>query len=127
MALKPHLIGGEWIEGTDGQDNVNPSDLSDVVDVYARADKATAEQAIAAAKAAFPAWSRSTPQQRFDILDKAGDEILARKAEIGELLSREEGKIRAEGVMEAARAARRRARGRGARAPCRRTGRAGWW
>jgi acyl-CoA reductase-like NAD-dependent aldehyde dehydrogenase len=104
MALKPHLIGGTWVEGTDGQDNVNPSDLSDVVGVYARADQALAEQAIAAAKAAFPTWSRSTPQQRFDILDKAGDEILARKAELGELLSREEGKIRAEGVMEAARA-----------------------
>ncbi len=104
MALKPHLIGGAWVEGSDGQDNVNPSDLSDVVGVYARADKALAEQAVAAAKAAFPAWSRGTPQRRFDILDKAGDEILARKAEIGELLSREEGKIRAEGVMEAARA-----------------------
>ena len=98
MALKPHLIGGAWVEGSDGQDNVNPSDLSDVVGVYGRADRALAEQAIAAAKAAFPAWSRSTPQQRFDILDAAGDEILARKAEIGELLSREEGKIRAEGV-----------------------------
>ena len=104
MALKPHLIGGAWVETSDGQDNVNPSDLSDVVGVYARADKAHAEQAIAAAKAALPAWSHSTPQQRFDILDAAGDEILARKAEIGELLSREEGKIRAEGVMEAARA-----------------------
>jgi aldehyde dehydrogenase (NAD+) len=104
MALKPHLIGGAWVEGSDGQDNVNPSDLSDVVGTYGRADRALAEQAIAAAKAAFPAWSRSTPQQRFDILDAAGSEILARKAEIGELLSREEGKIRAEGVMEAARA-----------------------
>ena len=104
MALKPHLIGGAWVEGSDGQDNVNPSDLSDVVGVYGRADRALAEQAIAAAKAAFPAWSRSTPQQRFDILDAAGSEILARKAEIGELLAREEGKIRAEGVMEAARA-----------------------
>jgi acyl-CoA reductase-like NAD-dependent aldehyde dehydrogenase len=104
MALKPHLIGGAWVEGSDGQDNLNPSDLSDVVGVYGRADKALAEQAIAAAKAAFPAWSRGTPQQRFDILDAAGTEILARKAEIGELLAREEGKIRAEGVMEAARA-----------------------
>ena len=104
MALKPHLIGGAWVEGSDGQDNVNPSDLSDVVGTYGRADRALAEQAIAAAKAAFPAWSRSTPQQRFDILDAAGSEILARKAEIGELLAREEGKIRAEGVMEAARA-----------------------
>ena len=104
MALKAHLIGGEWVEGTEGQDNINPSDLKDVVGTYGRADKALAEKAIAAAKAAFPAWSRTSPQVRFDILDKAADEILARKAELGELLAREEGKTKAEGVLEAARA-----------------------
>jgi aldehyde dehydrogenase (NAD+) len=104
MALKPHLIGGAWVEGTDAQDDVNPSDLSDVVGTYARADRALAEQAIAAAKTAFPAWSRSTPQQRFDLLDAVGDEILKRRQELGELLSREEGKPLADGVGEAGRA-----------------------
>ncbi len=104
MALKPHLIGGAWVEGTDAQDDINPSDLSDVVGTYARADRALAEQAIAAAKAAFPAWSRSTPQQRFDLLDAVGDEILKRRQELGELLSREEGKPLADGVGEAGRA-----------------------
>jgi aldehyde dehydrogenase (NAD+) len=104
MALKAHLIGGEWVEGSGAKDDVNPSDLSDVVGAYAHADRALAEQAIAAAKAAFPAWSRGTPQQRFDVLDAAGDEILRRKQELGELLAREEGKTLGEGVMEAARA-----------------------
>jgi alpha-ketoglutaric semialdehyde dehydrogenase len=104
MALKPHLIGGAWVEGKDAQDDINPSDLSDVVGTYARADRALAEQAIAAAKAAFPAWSRSTPQQRFDLLDAVGDEILKRRQELGELLSREEGKPLADGVGEAGRA-----------------------
>jgi alpha-ketoglutaric semialdehyde dehydrogenase len=104
MALKPHLIGGEWVEGTEAQDDINPSDLKDVVGQYARADRALAERAIAAAKAAFPAWARSTPQQRFDVLDAAADEILKRKAELGELLAREEGKTKGEGVLEAARA-----------------------
>jgi aldehyde dehydrogenase (NAD+) len=104
MALKAHLIGGAWVEGTDAQDDINPSDLSDVVGVYARADRSLAEQAIAAAKAAFPGWSRSTPQHRFDILDLAGDETLRRKQELGELLAREEGKTLAEGIGEAARA-----------------------
>jgi aldehyde dehydrogenase (NAD+) len=104
MALKPHLIGGAWVAGSEGQDDVNPSDLSDVVGVYGRADRALAEQAIAAAKAAFPAWSRSTPQQRFDLLDATGDEILKRKEELGELLAREEGKPLADGIGEAGRA-----------------------
>jgi aldehyde dehydrogenase (NAD+) len=104
MALRAHLIGGEWVEGAEAQDDINPSDLKDVVGTYARADRALAERAIAAAKAAFPAWARSTPQQRFDLLDAAGDEILQRKEELGELLAREEGKPRADGIGEAGRA-----------------------
>ncbi len=104
MALQPHLIGGEWVATGEGRENRNPSDLADLVGVYASADKALALQAIAAAKAAFPTWAASTPQQRFDLLDAAGDEILRRKQELGELLAREEGKTLAEGVGEAARA-----------------------
>ena len=69
-----------------------------------RGTRAQAEAAIAAAKAAFPAWSRSTPQVRYDILKKASDEILARKDELGRLLSREEGKTLPEGIGEVARA-----------------------
>ena len=104
MALQPHLIGGEWVAGTEAQDDINPSDLSDIVGTYARADRALTDQAIAAARAAFPAWAHSTPQQRFDLLDAAGDEILRRKEELGELLAREEGKPRADGIAEAGRA-----------------------
>ena len=72
--------------------------------VRARASKADAERAIAAAKAAFPAWSRSGIQQRYEILKKASDEILARKEELGRLLAREEGKTLAEGIGETVRA-----------------------
>jgi aldehyde dehydrogenase (NAD+) len=46
----------------------------------------------------------STPQQRFEILDRAATEILARRDELGDLLSREEGKIRSEGRAEVQRA-----------------------
>jgi alpha-ketoglutaric semialdehyde dehydrogenase len=104
MAAKAHLIGGEWVESAEAQDDINPSDVTDVVGSYARADRALTEQAIAAARAAFPAWSRSTPQQRFDLLDAVGDEILKRRQELGELLSREEGKPLADGIGEAGRA-----------------------
>jgi acyl-CoA reductase-like NAD-dependent aldehyde dehydrogenase len=104
MALKPHLIGGQWVESSEAAEDINPSDLKDVVGTFARADRATVDQAIAAAKAAFPAWARSTPQQRFDLLDATGDEILRRRQELGELLSREEGKPLADGIGEAGRA-----------------------
>ena len=62
-------------------------------------------EAVAAAKTAFAQWSAATPQQRFDCLDAIGTEILARREELGRLLSREEGKPLADGIGEAARAA----------------------
>jgi alpha-ketoglutaric semialdehyde dehydrogenase len=56
------------------------------------------------AKTAFPGWSRSSPQVRYEALKKVSDEILARKDELGRLLAREEGKILAEGFGEVVRA-----------------------
>src|SRR5262245_21431974 len=97
---KPNLIGGGWVQPGNARDNLNPSDLSDTVGTYAAADAAQVDQAAQAARAAFKTWSVTTPQQRFDILDRAGAEIIARQEELGRLLSREEGKILAEGRGE---------------------------
>ncbi len=102
--LHKNLIDGEWV-GSDGTENINPSNLKDVVGVYARATADETKQAIAAAKAAFPAWSRSGILERHAILSKTSQEILARKQELGELLSREEGKTLPEGIGEVTRAA----------------------
>ena len=66
-----NLIGGEWVEGASATPNVNPSNTKDIVGQYARASRAQADEAVAAAKAAFPAWSRTTPQERYEILKKA--------------------------------------------------------
>ncbi|WP_395703884.1 aldehyde dehydrogenase family protein [Aquabacterium sp.] len=99
-----NFIGGDWVPGASTLPNINPSDTRDVIGHYAQADAAQAEAAIAAARAAFPAWRQSTPQQRFDILDAVGNEILARKDELGRLLSREEGKTLPEGIGETVRA-----------------------
>ena len=99
-----NLIGGEWVEGPRVSRNINPSDTRDLVGEFAQADAAQAKQAIAAATQAQGAWGLSTPQQRFDILDAAGAEILARKTELGDLLAREEGKTLPEAIGEVARA-----------------------
>src|SRR5262249_10916068 len=95
---------GESIDSTDRMTDINPSNLGDVVGEFARGTAGDAAQAIAAARKAFPAWSHTTPQQRFDILDRAGSEILARKDELGRLLSREQGKTLVDSTGEAARA-----------------------
>ena len=99
-----NLIGGEWVEGARTSRNINPSDTRDVVGEYAQANAEQAQQAIAAAARAQPAWGLASPQQRFDILDAAGSEILARKAELGDLLAREEGKTLPEAIGEVVRA-----------------------
>ncbi|KAB2677111.1 aldehyde dehydrogenase family protein [Brucella tritici] len=103
MTVHQNLIAGEWVGG-DGIANINPSDTNDVVGTYARATAEDTKAAIAAAKAAFPAWSRSGILERHAILRKTADEILARKDELGRLLSREEGKTLAEGIGETIRA-----------------------
>jgi len=102
--LHRNYIAGDWTAGSDVSKNINPSDLDDVIGEYARADRAQADTAIAAARAAFPAWSMSPVQDRANMLDAVGNAILARKDELGRLLSREEGKTLPEGIGEVARA-----------------------
>jgi acyl-CoA reductase-like NAD-dependent aldehyde dehydrogenase len=99
-----NLINGEWLDGATVSRNINPSDTRDLVGEFAQADAAQAREAISAARAAFAGWSLSSPQQRFDVLDGAGTEILARRAELGDLLAREEGKTLPEAIGEVARA-----------------------
>jgi aldehyde dehydrogenase (NAD+) len=99
-----NFIAGDWIESAETSRNVNPSNTGDVVGEYARASAADVANAIAAAKAASHGWARSTPQERHDVLRRVADEILARKDELGKLLSREEGKTLAEGIGETIRA-----------------------
>jgi aldehyde dehydrogenase (NAD+) len=103
--LHKNYINGEWLDGVSAKENINPSDVSDVVGLYAQADARQTQDAIAAAKAALPGWSGTTPQQRADVLEAIGVELLARRDELGTLLAREEGKPKANGVAETMRAA----------------------
>lgn len=104
MTIHQNLIGGQWT-GTETRPDINPSNTNDVVGEFSSATRQDAEQAIAAARAAFPAWSRSGIMERHTLLRKTAEEIRARSDEIGYLLSREEGKTLAEGVGETLRAA----------------------
>jgi aldehyde dehydrogenase (NAD+) len=100
-----NFIAGEWVEASEATPDINPSNTKDVVGEFPRASAEEAERAIRAARDASPAWSRTNIQDRHDILKRIGEEILARKDELGRLLSREEGKTLAEGVGETVRAA----------------------
>lgn len=97
-------IEGTWVEGAATIENRNPSDTSDLIGNYAQADATQLDMALAAARRAQPAWWGAGIQKRHDVLMAIGTELMARAAEIGQLLSREEGKPLAEGKGEVYRA-----------------------
>ena len=98
-----NVIDGRPVESTDRTPDINPSNVQDIVGEFARGTTADVERAVAAAKQAFVKWSVSNPQERFDILDRAGTEILARREELGRQLAREMGKPLADAMGEAGR------------------------
>ena len=101
-----HFINGESVTAGNTCESVNPSNLDDVVAHYPKGGEAEVNEAVKAARAAFPAWSEASPEVRSDVLDRAGTIIMSRAKELGTLLSREEGKTLAEGTGEVMRAAR---------------------
>jgi aldehyde dehydrogenase (NAD+) len=100
-----NLIAGQWRDAERSLDNVNPSDLSDVIGHYAVATLADVDDAIAAARVAQRRWFALTPQERCDRLDAIGTEIGARRDELARQLSREEGKTVRESQAEVTKAA----------------------
>ncbi|MEO6321650.1 MAG: aldehyde dehydrogenase family protein [Polaromonas sp.] len=95
-----NFIAGEWLPGATEIENRNPSDLSDVIGLYAQADQAQLELALAAAQSAQQAWARSGLERRYAVLMAIGNELMARADELGRLLAQEEGKPFAEGRGE---------------------------
>jgi aldehyde dehydrogenase (NAD+) len=110
MTLMPdslsHLINGVTVSSDASGESINPSNLDDVVARYPKAGAAEVNDAVEAARAAFPGWSGASPEVRSDVLDRAGSLIMSRAKELGTLLSREEGKTLPEGTGEVMRAAR---------------------
>ena len=104
MSEHKNYINSEWIGSVEVNHNINPSNIDDIVGDYSRADAKCTLEAIAAAGAAFKSWKTATSQVRSDILDRIGTEILVRRDELGNLLSREEGKTLPEGIGEVTRA-----------------------
>jgi acyl-CoA reductase-like NAD-dependent aldehyde dehydrogenase len=101
-----HYIGGEWTGADDALESRNPSDTNDIVARFPNGGAADVDRAVSAAGDALPGWSNASPEVRADLLDKVAAAIFAQANELGELLAREEGKTRAEGIGETLRAAR---------------------
>ena len=102
--MHKNYIAGEWVAGETTIENRNPSDVTDIIGSYAQASTAQLDNAFDAARAAQKIWSRTGLEARQTILMQIGNALMARADDLGELLSREEGKPRAEGRGEVYRA-----------------------
>ena len=99
-----NYIAGEWQRAATGVENRNPSNPEDIIGVYAQADDKQLQQALTAAKNAQQQWANTAMEKRQTVLANIGEEMMARASELGEIISREEGKPLAEGKGEAYRA-----------------------
>ena len=85
------LINGRLTPGASTMDVLNPA-TEEVVAKCPRADKAQLNEAVAAAKAAFPAWSKRPLKERAALINKLADGLEARVDEFARLLTAEQGK-----------------------------------
>ncbi|NTW00079.1 MAG: aldehyde dehydrogenase family protein [Oscillochloris sp.] len=92
--LFKNLIGGKFVASSTGKtfERRNPADTRDVVGVFQDSDATDVHAAVAAAKAAFPAWSQVPAPRRGEILLKAAEIIQSHKDRFSQDLTREMGK-----------------------------------
>ncbi|KZL48776.1 hypothetical protein A2T98_16300 [Nodularia spumigena CENA596] len=86
------LVNGEYVNTSEFVDSLNPSNFSEVVGKVGLLSVEQAEEAIRAAKAAFPGWKKTPVQQRAGVLRKAADLMEARRAELSAWIVLEVGK-----------------------------------
>ncbi|MEU4099522.1 aldehyde dehydrogenase family protein [Streptomyces tanashiensis] len=89
MRTERLFIGGEWVEPDGGHYEVIDPASEEVVGLAPEASRAQVYEAAAAAREAFASWSRTRPEERAAILDRAAD-VMARDAEANTLLARAE-------------------------------------
>ncbi len=101
---KNNFIAGEWLAGETSIENRNPSDLSDIIGHFTQASRTQLNKALDATRNAQKIWAATGLETRQAVLMNIGNELIERSAELGTLLSREEGKPLAEGKGEIYRA-----------------------
>ena len=90
-----NYIGGAWVPAKSGKtfENRNPADTSDLIGTFADSGPEDAEQAVAAAREAFPRWRAMPAPKRGEILYRAAEILVRRKEEFSRDMTREMGKV----------------------------------
>ena len=98
------FVQGEWVDRPETIAVLNPFDGA-TVDTIPQASASDVDAVVAGAVRGAEIMRNMPAYDRFQILRKAADLMFARQDELGQIISREEGKVLAEGVFEASRAA----------------------
>ena len=99
-----NYIAGDWVAGGSEIENRNPSDLSDLIGMFAQATPDQLDATLDQARQAQAEWAAYGIERKYNVLMAIGTEMMDRAEELGTLLSREEGKPLAEGKGEVYRA-----------------------
>jgi len=93
-----NYIAGQWVAAKSGKtfENRNPADPDDLVGVFPDSGPEDLNEAVAAAKAALPAWRKTPAPIRALKIQRAGELMRERKEEISRQMTREMGKVLAE-------------------------------
>jgi acyl-CoA reductase-like NAD-dependent aldehyde dehydrogenase len=93
------LIDGKMVPGDQTMPVLNPA-TEEVLAQCPRASKGQLDTAVAAAKAAFPAWAATPIEERRRLVGKMADVIEANTSELARLLTSEQGKPLADATGE---------------------------
>jgi alpha-ketoglutaric semialdehyde dehydrogenase len=89
-----NYIAGEWVNCRSGEvfPSVNPANTEEILGYFQKSGVADAEEAVAAAKGAFPAWSQTAAPKRGEFLFKLIGLLENQREELAEIITREVGK-----------------------------------
>ncbi|MCB2062898.1 MAG: aldehyde dehydrogenase family protein [Novosphingobium sp.] len=99
MSEYKQLINGELVDGAREIDVENPATGKPFAKCPV-ADEAQINQAVAAARAAFPAWSAKSQEDRAALINQIADELVAQTEELARILTSEQGKPLDQAKME---------------------------
>jgi aldehyde dehydrogenase len=89
----PVLVAGEELDVAEWLPVVNPARTSEVVGEVAMGGAEHVDRAVQAAAAAFPAWAALHPRERAERMAAAAAALAEHVGRLGELLTREQGKV----------------------------------
>jgi len=98
--LVRNFIAGSWLDAESGKrfDSYNPADRGEAVASAPLSSRADVDRAVAAARAALPGWRQLPAPRRGELLFRAAEHIAREKERLGALVTREMGKVLAEGL-----------------------------